>query len=149
MSHTSRRAAFSAARTGFTLIELLITIVIIGILASIALSQLGDSKNSAIQASMISDLKNLAVGQERAYLANGTYLATGSRTTDGQGASTGTVAAPLATFAPSKGNTVTLLTGDGQVWSAEVTNVALPATAKCSIAGGVGKAGIPTCASMP
>jgi len=139
------RVTASQSRKGFTLIELLVTIVIIGILASIAISQMGGVKNAAIEASAIVDLKNLAVGQERAYMVNGQYLSTGTRTTSAAGVVTGTMGAPLNTFAPSKGNSVTINNGDGQTWSATVTNVATGEDASCTISAGVGLPGIPVC----
>ena len=44
---------------GFTLIELLIVVVIIGILASIGITNFGNSKERAMVAAMKTDLRNL------------------------------------------------------------------------------------------
>src|SRR5438876_9851347 len=49
---------------GFTLIELLIVVVIIGLLASIAIPKLANTKQKAYVAQMKSDLKNLATAEE-------------------------------------------------------------------------------------
>ena len=51
-------------RSGFTLIELLITVVIIGILASIASPSFRSTKGRSYIAAMKSDLRNLAIAQE-------------------------------------------------------------------------------------
>ncbi|MEX0907449.1 MAG: prepilin-type N-terminal cleavage/methylation domain-containing protein [Gemmatimonadota bacterium] len=52
-------------REGFTLIELLIVIVIISILATIAISAFWRIKNRGFEASLQSDLRNLAIQQEQ------------------------------------------------------------------------------------
>jgi prepilin-type N-terminal cleavage/methylation domain-containing protein len=51
-------------RGGFTLIELLITIVIVGILATIAMAMLWRSKDRSLIATLQGDLKVAAVHQE-------------------------------------------------------------------------------------
>ncbi len=59
-------------RRGFTLIELLVTVVILGILAAIAI-RVGNPKDSAYNAQMISDLRNLMTAQEAYYADNFEY----------------------------------------------------------------------------
>ena len=62
-------------RRGFTLIELLIVVVIIGILASIAVSSFRTVKQKSYVAVLKSDLRNLAVAQEMYFEANRSYSA--------------------------------------------------------------------------
>src|SRR5437868_15296871 len=51
-------------RTGFTLIELLIVVAIIGLVATIAVPKLINTKERALVASMKSDLRNLVTAEE-------------------------------------------------------------------------------------
>ena len=60
-------------RRGFTLIELLIVVVIIGILASIAVSSFRTVKQKSYVSVLKSDLRNLAVAQEMHFEANRAY----------------------------------------------------------------------------
>lgn len=55
---------------GFTLIELLIVVVVIGILATIAIPRLGQTREQAFVAAMQSDLRQLIHAQELYYQAN-------------------------------------------------------------------------------
>ena len=61
------------SRRGFSLIELLTVITIIGILASIAIPKYRGTKERALVASMISDLRNLVAAQEGFYTGNDDY----------------------------------------------------------------------------
>jgi len=60
-------------RRGFTLIELLIVVVIIGILASIAVSSFRTVKQKSYVSVLKSDLRNLAVAQEMHFESNRQY----------------------------------------------------------------------------
>src|SRR5204863_7814595 len=51
-------------RTGFTLIELLIVVAIIGLVATIAVPKLINTKERALVAGMKSDLRNLVTAEE-------------------------------------------------------------------------------------
>lgn len=59
-------------RRGFTLVEMLVTIVILGILASIAFKVI-DAKRNAFIATMKSDLRNLASAEEAYFYDNSLY----------------------------------------------------------------------------
>lgn len=60
-------------RRGFTLIELLMVVVIIGILASIAVSSFRTVKQKSYVSILKSDLRNLAVAQEMYFETNRAY----------------------------------------------------------------------------
>src|SRR5579864_2981570 len=85
-------------RKGFTLIELLIVVVIIGILAAIAIPKFANTKQKAVKASMISDLRNLATAQEAFYADSSSYATTYGTT----------IATGQLDFAPSQKNTLTI-----------------------------------------
>jgi prepilin-type N-terminal cleavage/methylation domain-containing protein len=95
---------------GFTLIELLIVIVILGILAAIAITNFGNSKERAMVAAMKTDLRNL-VSAEEAFYSNGqTYYA-------------GVVPSATMPFDPSVGITITLSSVTAAGWAAEATHL--------------------------
>jgi prepilin-type N-terminal cleavage/methylation domain-containing protein len=100
----------SLLRRGFTLIELLIVVVIIGILATIAIPKFANTKGKAIQASMVSDLRNLASAEEGYFYEKGHYTAT---------------LADLS-FSPSANVTITVTSAAGPGWVAIATSSLLP-----------------------
>lgn len=65
---------------GFTLIELLVVVIIIGILAAIAIPVFLNQRNSARNASVESDLRNIATVMETYYTQNDAYPAAGDLT---------------------------------------------------------------------
>lgn len=65
---------------GFTLIELLVVIAIIGILASIAISQYNAYKDTSLNATALSDLRNGVTAQEAYYVDNNTYVSCATAT---------------------------------------------------------------------
>ncbi len=94
---------------GFTLIELLIVVVIIGILASIGITNFGNSKERAMVAAMKTDLRNL-VSAEEAYYSNGqTYYA-------------GAVPNAAMPFDPTTNVTITLSNVSASGWAASATH---------------------------
>jgi len=92
-------------RTGFTLIELLIVVAIIGLVATIAVPKLMNTKERALVASMKSDLRNLVTAEEN-YLADHTTYTTNL--------------GPDYHFSSGNQPPVITLTGDG--WTASMTN---------------------------
>jgi prepilin-type N-terminal cleavage/methylation domain-containing protein len=88
---------------GFTLIELLIVVVIIGLLATIAIPKVANTKQKAYVAQMKSDLKNLATAQE-AFFYDSTYYTSSL--------------ASLNNFSPSTGVTLNVLEATPGGWSA-------------------------------
>ena len=100
------RYSVGMTRTGFTLIELLIVVAIIGLVATIAVPKLINTKERALVAGMKSDLRNLVTAEEN-------YLADHAKYTTDLGPD----------YHYSAGNrppTITL-TGDG--WTATLTSV--------------------------
>lgn len=102
-------------RTGFTIIELLIVVLIIGILASIAITKFGESKRRAYLTAMKSDLRGLATVAESRYTSDNSYE---------------NVVAPQG----SDGVTLTF-TGTMSGWSATATHVGISGIV-CTMAAG-------------
>ena len=92
---------------GFTLIELLIVVVIIGLLATIAIPKLSNTKQKAYVAQMKSDLKNLATAEE-AFFYDSTYY-------------TSSLPA-LNNFRSSTGVTLSVLEATPGGWSAQAVH---------------------------
>jgi prepilin-type N-terminal cleavage/methylation domain-containing protein len=98
-------------RTGFTLIELLIVVVIIGILASVAVARFSKVRQRSQVAAVQSDLRNLAVAQERYHMANYAY-------TNNLGS---------LEFQSSAGVTITINSATNTGWGATALHAADPA----------------------
>jgi prepilin-type N-terminal cleavage/methylation domain-containing protein len=114
----------AAARRGFTLIELLCVVLIIGILASIAITKFGDSKRRAYIAAMKSDLRNLASIAESQFTSDNTYA---------------NVVAPQG----SDGVTLTF-TGATSTWTATATHAGVPGMT-CTLGNGATSSSEPDC----
>jgi len=102
---------------GFTLIELLIVVVIIGLLATIAIPKVANTKQKAYVAQMKSDLKNLATAQE-AFFYDSTYYTSSL--------------ASLNNFSPSTGVTLNVLEATPGGWSAGRSTPRRPGSACCT-----------------
>ncbi len=114
----------SRPRSGFTIIELLCVVLIIGILASIAITKFGDSKRKAYIAAMKSDLRNLGSIAESQFTSDNSYA---------------NVTAPQG----SDGVTLTF-TGTNSQWDATATHQGVPGMT-CSMGNGPGQPTEPVC----
>ena len=104
----SNKMRSAGSRRGFTLIELLIVVVVIGILAAIGIPKFAATKEKAMLAQMKSDLRNLATAQEAYSADNSTYY-------------NGPVPAPVLTYSPSSGVTITITDVVPGGWAATAT----------------------------
>lgn len=116
-------------RRGFSLIELLVVMTVIGILATLAVPRLAATRQRAMAASMVTDLRNLVSAQEAFFSAYQDYAA---------GVAAAEVAGPgtkgRVRMVPTKGNTIRITRRDplsaGKAgWSATATNKAVTAKA--------------------
>lgn len=103
-------------RPGFTLIELLITVVIVGILATIVAGRFAAAREKAVWATMESDLRVLSIQQELYHARMSTYAMT--------------LAAP--DFTPSQGSLITVTYADPRGWAATAEHSGLPGH-KCAL----------------
>ncbi len=69
------RKAMDENESGFTLIELLVVMIIIGILAAIAIPVVLNQRKNAVDASVKSDLRSLAIEMESVYTDTEAYPA--------------------------------------------------------------------------
>jgi prepilin-type N-terminal cleavage/methylation domain-containing protein len=104
---------------GFTLAELMIACIVISILALIAIPRFRSARHRAFEASLKSDLKNLATQQELFYRDANLYSA--DRTALG--------------VSESEGVTITINEASNVGWSAQAEHVGLPEE-KCGIYSG-------------
>ena len=97
-------------RPGFTLIEMLITIVILGILATIMWMRVEGMNAEAYKSSVQADIRSVAMAQELYHNANMEYGAI----------------ADLEAYQPTDGVTVTLTHADGRGYALTATHAGLP-----------------------
>lgn len=113
------------SRKGFTLVELLIVVAVLGILATLAIPRLQLTRERAVAASMISDLRNLATAEESFFAAYQDYAKSiGPAEVPGPGTK------GVVRFVPSPGNVIAIRrrgpnAGNGPGWSATATNPAV------------------------
>lgn len=98
-------------REGFTLVELLITIVIVGILAMIAVSQFWSAKDRGFETTMQSDLKTFAVQQENYYSSHNMYASSPES---------------MALYSTSPGVQLTITYAAADGWAARTTHASVP-----------------------
>lgn len=109
------------SRRGFTFIELLTVITVIGVLASIAIPKYHSTRERAVVASMISDLRNLVSAQEGFFSGNDDYAGA----IWAQPERAGKNGSGRLSFTPSPGNVVSMSrrTRAGEVgWRATIRN---------------------------
>lgn len=113
-----------ARRAGFTLVELLAVLVIIGVLATIAITKFGDSKRRAYLSAMKADLHNLAMIAETRFTSDNSY----------------------ANVEVPRGSAGITLTFDGESsgWRATARHEALPGVV-CTMSAGQGAPPEPLC----
>jgi prepilin-type N-terminal cleavage/methylation domain-containing protein len=109
-SPSSKRTVMKR-RQGFTLLELLTVLLIVGILAAIALTRFWATKDRGFRAAMKSDLRTLAVQQERYFDRTYTYA---------------TAVSDVPDFVTSAGVTINITWTANTGWAATADHAALP-----------------------
>lgn len=120
-------------REGFTLVELLITIVIVGILAMIAVSQFWSAKDRGLETTMQADLKTFAVQQESYYTVHSRYASSPQN---------------IALYSASPGVQLTITYAAADGWAATTTHPSVP-NAVCGFYFGQAPADMGAPASAP
>ncbi len=93
---------------GFTLVELIVVVSLIGIIAAIALKQMGQTQVKAYVSSMKADLRNFALAEESYFYDNGMYASNASMVGDA--------------FIATPGVTITINEATKSGWSATTTH---------------------------
>ena len=93
----------------FTLIELMVALVIIGILAAIGISIISTGQKRAYDAIAKHDLQSFAKSEEMYFMDNNQFIGNLGQITRNDG---GTSDFVLSDFTPSKGISITIISGD-------------------------------------
>lgn len=120
-------------RLGFTILELLTVIVIVGLLATIAISRFWSVKERSYRAAVKNDLHTAALQQEAYFHKNMTYAPDANA---------------LADFVPSQGVTITVTWSDQTGWAATAVHTSLTGE-QCGYFTGPAAAGIASPATQP
>jgi prepilin-type N-terminal cleavage/methylation domain-containing protein len=137
-------------RRGYTIIELIATVAILGLLASIAILKTRQTRDKALRAGMLVDLKTLVSAQEGFFSANKDYAGgIAGREVPGVGG------VGRAALAASNTNVITVRYRATNGWSATVTNARMTVNPRtCGVFIGpiayspnaaVTKEGVPAC----
>ena len=118
-------APLRADRSGFSLIELLITLVLLGILATVMWMRVEGMNQEAYRAAVQADIKSVALAQELYHNAHMEYGAIGD----------------LTAYQPTEGVTVTLTHVDARGYAITATHAGLGAGEVCGYYAGVVPAG--------
>ena len=100
-------------KRGFTLIEILLTLFVLGVVMTIAVSTYGKMRDRAIVAAARADLRNVATAQELYYQTHDFTYAKDIETLTQAGF-----------FRPSPGISVEITAASDEGWEASATNVA-------------------------
>ena len=93
--------------------ELMVTMVIIGVLATIAIKVFWDAKNRSLQSSLQTDLKSLAMYQEQYFSDYDAYAST---------------TAELPQFRTSPGVAISITNAQAEGWAATANHPGIPDT---------------------
>lgn len=119
------------SHAGFTMVELLTVITVIAVLASIAMPKYQLTRQKALSATMVADLKNLVSAQE-GFLSNHGRYATGITA----GPDVPSASGGLVSFQTSPGNEITIMgamTVPGWGATAKNPGVNLPSMDVCGV----------------
>lgn len=108
-------------KKGFTLVELLIVIAIIGILSSVILSSLGESRTSANDAKVQSQLSNIRQSAELYFITNGNYGVPTSSCSGGMFSDTYSGLASLTAIANYPSGSILVCNSSGSAWAVQST----------------------------
>ncbi len=104
---------------GFTLVELLIVIAIIGILSSVVISSLGQTRKNADDAKVQSQLSSIRESAELYYISNGNYGASTFSCTGGMFSDTSSGMSALTNVANYPTGTILICNSGATGWAVQ------------------------------